>query len=720
MKEERFETSVGGKIFSATFTDLTEQADGSVMVGYGETCVLTTVVMSEQATERGYFPLTVEYEEKFYAAGAILGSRFIRREGRPSDDAILSARVVDRTIRPLFDTSIQNDIQVVVTVLAIDEDDPDILGINAASIALLTSDIPWDGPVSAVRVGKKKGEDAFVINPTYAWRGEADVELDMVVCGRNGTVTMIEVGAHEVPEGTLTQALKYGMQEIENLQAFQSMLREKIGRDKRAHEKAAAVPEALRDAFERVHERFSEAVFSNAPGHERILSLKDEYLRLVKDADPDALRAADEYFESRVEALMRERAIDKHERVDGRALSDVRPLFAKAGGVSPILHGSGIFYRGGTHVFSALTLGGPEDSQIIDSIEGVEEKKRFMHHYNFPPFSVGETGRIGGLNRRMVGHGALAEKALIPVIPPASTFPYTIRLVSEAFASNGSTSMASVCASTLALMDGGVPITRPVAGIAMGVMYESPERYAILTDIQGPEDRHGDMDFKVAGTEKGVTAIQLDVKVDGVPISVLVEALQAAKKARLAILDVMHEAIPEPRADLNPRAPKIVPLSIPTDMIGLVIGGQGKTIKKIQEDTGVEGIVIEEDGSVFITGRGGAPEEAATIIREMTRVFTPGETIEGEVTKIVDFGAFVRLNSRTEGLLHISEIAPFRIERVSDVLEIGERVTVMVKGVDMENNKVSLSIKSHDPEFAKRKGVAPSSHSDKNGNGEAH
>lgn len=718
MKEKTFETSVGGKTLSATFTDLAEQADGSVMVRYGDTCVLTTAMMSARDAGRGYLPLSVEYEEKFYAAGQILGSRFIRREGRPSDNAILSARVVDRTVRPLFDPSIRNEIQIVVTVLAIDEDDPDVLGINAASIALLTSDIPWDGPVSAVRIGKKKGEGGFVVNPTYAFRKAHDVELDMLVCGRNGTVTMIEVGAHEVPEDTLVRALEHGMREIENLQIFQLKLRDAFAREKRVHEKPE-VPSVARDTFLALGERFPKAVFSNNPGNEHLSRLKEEYVDMVRDTDPDAVPGADSHFESRVEALMRERAIERKERVDGRALDEVRPLFAKAGGVSAVLHGSGIFYRGGTHVFSALTLGGPEDSQIIDSIEGAEEKKRFMHHYNFPPFSVGETGRIGGLNRRMVGHGALAEKALAPVIPPENEFPYTIRLVSEAFASNGSTSMGAVCASTLALMDGGVPITRPVAGIAMGVMFESPERYAILTDIQGPEDHHGDMDFKVAGTSVGVTAIQLDVKVEGVPVPVLEEALRKAKKARLSILGVMREAIAKPRADLSPRAPKIISLSIPVDMIGLVIGGQGKTIKKIQEETGVEGIVIEDDGSVFITGRGKAPEEAAAIIREMTHIFTPGEKIRGEVTRITDFGAFVRLNSRAEGLLHISEIAPFRIKHASDVLTVGEQVTVEVKGVDAENNKISLSIKSHDPEFATRKGVSAAPHN-KNEGQDAH
>jgi polyribonucleotide nucleotidyltransferase len=407
---------------------------------------------------------------------------------------------------------------------------------------------------------------------------------------------------------------------------------------------------------------------------------------------------------------MREKAIDEKKRVDGRAMDELRPLYAQAGGVSPILHGSGIFYRGGTHIFSALTLGGPDDSQIIDSIEGKEGKKRFMHHYNFPPFSVGETGRLGGMNRRMIGHGALAEKALLPVIPPKETFPYTIRLVSEAFASNGSTSMGSVCGSTLALMDGGVPISAPVAGIAMGIMYDGPDRYAVMTDIQGPEDEHGDMDFKVAGTKAGVTAIQLDVKVEGVPVSALAEGLLAAKKARLQILDVMSAAIAAPRAALSPRAPKIVSVTVPVDMIGMVIGPSGKNIRKIEEETGVSGIAIEDDGSICITGTGDGPEKAAAIIREMTRVFKPGDVIEGPVTRIMNFGAFVRLNGKNEGMVHISEIAPFRIARVEDALAIGETVKATVKEID-DQGRVNLSIKMADPEFAARKGLTPASES---------
>ncbi|PIR85464.1 polyribonucleotide nucleotidyltransferase, partial [Candidatus Kaiserbacteria bacterium CG10_big_fil_rev_8_21_14_0_10_45_20] len=627
MKEESYATEIGGKTLTATFTDLADQANGSVLLRLGDTTVLVTAVMgSKDRTDIDYFPLSVEYEEKFYAAGQILGSRFMRREGRPSDNAVLSGRVVDRTIRPLFDATLRKDVQVIVTVLSIDEDDPDVLAINAASIALLTSNIPWKGPVSAVRIGKKKDSDEFLINPTYKERTADDMELDLLLCGKNNTVTMIEVGSKEVSEELLLKAFTAGLAEIEKIQAFQKMLQEKLGKTK-VDVPPKKYTEAVAEVFSRVQDDLESAVFSGAPGKDSMLALKERFIALVVEQDPDNKKLADDFFESKVESLMRSRAIEKGDRVDGRKADEVRPLFAKAGGISSVLHGSGVFYRGGTHVFSALTLGGPEDSQIIDSIERSDEKKRFMHHYNFPPYSVGETGRVGGMNRRMIGHGALAEKALEPVIPSKETFPYTIRLVSEALASNGSTSMASVCASTLALMDGGVPIKKPVAGIAMGVMYESPEKYRVLTDIQGPEDHHGDMDFKVAGTRDGVTAIQLDVKVEGVPVSVLAEALEQAKSARVQILDVMKDTIEKPREDISPRAPKIVSLTVPVDMIGMVIGPSGKNIKKIQEDTGVSDITIEDDGTVFVTGQGDAPENAANAIRAITRVFKAGDII---------------------------------------------------------------------------------------------
>ncbi|MES2134756.1 MAG: polyribonucleotide nucleotidyltransferase [Patescibacteria group bacterium] len=715
MQKKEFSTEIGGKKLTATFTDLAEQAHGSVMVRYGNTIVFATAVMSKrERNDIDYFPLTVEYEEKFYAAGSILGSRYLRREGRPSEDAILSGRVIDRTVRPLFDHNLRQEVQVVTTVLSIDEDDPDILAVNAASIALAVSHIPWNGPVSAVRIGRKKGATEFDVNPTYAMRNADDAELDLLVCGKDGVVTMIEVGSKEVSEDVLVAGLSRGVEELEKLQAFQKEIIAAMGKQKKV------VPERvvntqIADLFKTIEGEFSQAVFSGVPGKEASAELKDRFLKTVAETLPELVKTADSYFEDQVAQMMRDRAIDKKERVDGRALDELRPLFAEAGGFSPMLHGSGIFYRGGTHVFSALTLGGPDDSQIIDSIEGKEVKKRFMHHYNFPPFSVGETGRMGGMNRRMIGHGALAEKALSAVIPPKETFPYTIRLVSEALASNGSTSMGSVCASTLALMDGGVPLSAPVAGIAMGVMYDGPTRYAIMTDIQGPEDHHGDMDFKVAGTKNGVTAIQLDVKVEGVPVAVLAEGLVAAKKARLSILETMAGAIAEPRGDLSPRAPKIVSLTIPPDMIGMVIGPQGKNIRKIEEETGVGSIAIDDDGTVFLTGVGDAPEKAAQIIRDMTRVFKAGDVIEGPVTRLMNFGAFVRLNAKAEGLVHISEVAPFKIATVDEAFKVGDVVKVVVKEVD-DQGRVNLSIKMIDPDFATRKGLKPA---EGNGGGEA-
>ncbi len=706
MTQKEFSTEVGGKTLTAQFSDLAEQANGSVILRLGETAILVTAVMGKrERIDIDYFPLTVDYEERFYAAGQILGSRFIRREGRPSEEAILSGRVVDRTIRPLFNAKMRKDVQVVVTVLSIGEDDPDVLGVIGASLALGTSDIPWNGPVSAVRIGKAKGTNTFTVNPTYVSRNADEAELDLLVCGKDGVITMIEVGAEEVPEETLKEAFAEALSQIETVQKFQNDVIASIGKKKYAFTPPVLNP-AIPDLFKEFEAEFEPAVFSGTAGKGAISAFKERFIAKVKETMPEEAKAADDFLETNVEALMDTRAIDEKKRTDGRRMNELRPLFAQAGGVSPVLHGSGIFYRGGTHVFSALTLGGPDDSQIVDSIEEREEKKRFMHHYNFPPFSVGETGRMGGMNRRMIGHGALAEKALSAVIPPKETFPYTIRLVSEAFASNGSTSMASVCGSTLALMDGGVPIKAPVAGIAMGVIYESPERYAILTDIQGPEDHYGDMDFKVAGTREGVTAIQLDVKVEGIPLNVLSEALMQAKEARLQILDVMAKAIAAPRPDLSPRAPKIVSVTVPVDMIGLVIGPSGKNIRKIEEETGVDSIAIEDDGTVFITGTGEKPEKAAALIRDMTRVWKPGDTAEGPVTRLMNFGAFVRLSGKTEGLVHISEIAPFRIANVEDAVSVREIVRVVVKEID-DQGRVNLSIKMADPEFATRKGLTP-------------
>lgn len=711
MEKKEYSIEIGEKTLTAQFTDLADQASGSVILRYGNTAVLATAVMGGSREGMDYFPLSVEFEEKFYAAGAILGSRFQRREGRPSEEAVLSARVVDRTIRPLFDHSLRRDVQVIVSVLAIDEEDPDVLGVIASSLALGTSDIPWEGPVSAVRIGATNGDDAFIINPQYTQR-TAEVEtLDLLACGKDGYINMIEVGAKEVSEERLIAGLEAAVPIHNALQKWQEDIIAEIGKPKQELPLKETSEDVVTLFEEHIAPSMADAVF----GEQGAYALKTQWLTIVKEHLPEELSSAGDYFEHKIDELVHTEALQNNRRQDGRAMDELRALYAQAGGVSDLIHGTGIFYRGGTHVFSALTLGGPDDAQLLDTIEYQDSKKRFMHHYNFPPFSVGETGRVGGFNRRMIGHGALAEKALLPVLPKKEVFPYTIRIVSETMASNGSSSQASVCGATLALMDAGVPITRPVAGIAMGMMSSSAKatenasnfKYKILTDIQGPEDHFGDMDFKVAGTHEGVTAVQMDVKVAGVPVTVLAEAFAQARTARLHILDVMKEAIAEPRKDINARAPKIISLTIKEDQIGLVIGPGGKTINGIKDQTGVTEITIEDDGSVFITGKGNAPEEAERIIKELTHEYTAGERFEGVVTRIMDFGAFVRIGSNTEGLVHISELAPFRISTVTDVVSEGETVPVIIKEID-DKKRINLSIKDVDPKFAENKGVKPS------------
>ena len=699
MQSKSYSIDVGGKTMTAEFTDLAEQANGSVILRYGDTAVLATAVMSARTRDDiDYFPLTVDYEERFYAAGAILGSRYLRREGRPSDNAILSGRVVDRTIRPLFPQHIRNEVQVVITVLALNDEDADQVAVNAASLALATSDIPWNGPVAAVRIGQKDG--ATVINPTYIERAEA--ELDVLSCGKDGTINMIEVGATQVDEETVASAFGLSVEEHNKLLAWQKKIIAEIGKPKRDAQKpelSAALKELWENEFK---SKIKDTVFCGVAGKDAIHHLQEQWMAKIGEENPGIARR---FFEDRVDEEIHRGAVEDNKRADNRRFDEVRPLFAKAGGVSTMLHGSGIFYRGGTHVFTALTLGGPGDSQIIDSIEELDAKKRFMHHYNFPPYSSGETGRMGGVNRRATGHGALAEKAIQPVIPDAVAFPYTIRLVSECFASNGSTSMGSACASTLALMDGGVPIKAPVAGIAMGVMSHDGE-HKVMTDIQGPEDEFGGMDFKVAGTRAGVTAIQLDIKLDGIPLAVLVEALAGAKKARLEILDVIEKEIAAPRATISPRAPEILTMKVKPDQIGLVIGGGGKTINGIKDVSEVDDITIEDDGSIFITGKGESAKMARSMIEALVKEYKAGEIYEGEVTRLMDFGAFVRVGpgKDAEGLVHVSEVAPFRINKIADALAVGEKVRVIIKEID-EKGRINLSIKTVDPDFATRKGL---------------
>jgi polyribonucleotide nucleotidyltransferase len=701
MQTKSYSMELGGKTLTAEFNDLTAHTNGSVMLRYGETVILVTAVMSEREGSAPYFPLSVEFEEKFYAAGQILGSRFQRREGRPSDEAILSARIIDRTIRPLFNQSIRNDVQVVVTVLALGADDPDILAVIGSSLALAISDIPWDGPVGAVRIARNAETKELIVNPTYIDREKNKLDIEVIACGKEGSINMIETAAFEQGEADIISILEAATTLHTQLEVWQKQIISELGKAKRVIADNE-IPETLIHIYEdSFAAKLRNEMFSKRPGKDHIYAVKKEFLEAIKAVEISEA-VASEFFEEKIDHELHLGAVERNERADGRGMDEVRELYAQAGGISPALHGSGIFYRGGTHIFTALTLGGPEAAQIIDTIEEQGGKKRFMHHYNFPPFSVGETGRVGGFNRRMIGHGALAEKALIPVIPSQEEFPYTIRLVSETLSSNGSSSMGSVCGSTLAMMDGGVPITRPVAGIASGVMIMG-DKYQLLTDIQGPEDEFGDMDFKVAGTTEGVTAIQMDVKVGGISIEILRGALEKARAARLHILQTMTQAIATPRPHISPRAPEIVVVKINPDQIGLVIGGGGKTINGIKDTTGVQEITIEEDGTVFITGKNGSAQKAADKIRSLTKVYAVGERLEVTVTRLATFGAFAKLDDYNEGLIHISEIAPFRLETMDGVLKEGETVPVVISKV--EEGKIGLSIKQADPEFAQKHGL---------------
>jgi polyribonucleotide nucleotidyltransferase len=700
MQKKEYSVEIGGKTMTAIFSDLAEQAHGSVILKYGETIVLATACMSKDSQAGlGFFNLTVDYVEKFYAAGKILGSRFVRREGKPSEEAILASRVIDRTLRPLFDQSIRHAVQVIVTVLSVDENDPTILAVNAASLALAVSNIPWNGPVGCVRIGKYDNED-LKINPAQNLRIEdsSEYKFDLTVCGKEGSINMIEASARQSTEDELEDAFKVASAEISKIEEFQKKIVSEIGKEKRVIEKEVISPESVALFKENILPKMEAAIFAGA-GKEKIDALHTTWNNLVREKFPEreSFAPEDNLFDDTENDILHEKAIKENKRADGRAMDELRDLFAQAGGLSSRLHGSGIFYRGGTHVLSVLTLGGPEDRNLVDGLQ-MKEEQRFMHHYNFPPYSSGETGRSGFTNRREIGHGALAEKALAMVLPPVSEFPYTMRIVSESMASNGSTSQASICAGTLALMDGGVPILAPVAGIAMGLMYENDNAYKILTDIQGPEDHHGDMDFKIAGTRNGVTAIQLDVKVDGVPIKILGEAMRQSKKARLAIIDRIEKEISKPRAEISSNAPKILIIKINPSKIGLVIGGGGKTIKEIKEKTGAE-ITIEDDGTVYLTGKNNSAEKAKEIVEGMTHEFEVGEVLKGEVVKVADFGAFVSLNPFTDGMVHISELAPFRVERVSDIIKEGMIVPVKIIKIDREKEKISLSIKEADKDF---------------------
>ncbi len=699
MTGKKFSIEIGASPLTAELTPLAGQANGRILVRHGETTILVTAVMSKRPREGGdFFPLTVDYEEKFYAVGKILGSRFVKRESRPSEEAILTSRLIDRTIRPRFDLRMRNEVQIVATVLSFDAaNDPDIASIFGASLALSLSDIPWDGPIAAVRIGRRDGQ--WIVNPNLEER--QNPELDLIVSGTAEKINMIEAGARELPEALMVEALERGHTEIKKLIALQQKIIAEVTPVKSSVKLFELDGDLSRGLKEKFSSRLEGSLWTEekAARNQKLSALKEEWMAHAKAEFPDAMPAHVEYlWENELDIIVHRRIIDSGQRPDGRTADELRALEAQAG-ILPRVHGSGLFSRGETQALSTLTLGGPGDEQIVEGME-VRGKRRFMHHYNFPPYSTGEVKPMRGPGRREIGHGALAERALAPLIPPKEEFPYTIRIVSEILSSNGSSSMASVCGSTLALFDAGVPMKKPLAGIAMGLMQSQQSAvngqqsaYVILTDIQGPEDHYGDMDLKAAGTADGITALQMDVKIDGVTVPILSETLAQAKKARLEILSVITGVLAGPRPELSPHAPRIIVLKIDPEKIGALIGPGGKMINRIIAATNVD-IDVEDDGSIFVISESAENmEQALTLIRQATREYKPGELLEGTVTRVFDFGAMVEVGPKQEGLVHISELAPWRVGRVEDIVNLGDQITVMVRNID-DQGRLNLSLKS--------------------------
>ncbi|HWQ59598.1 MAG TPA: polyribonucleotide nucleotidyltransferase [Candidatus Fimivivens sp.] len=699
MQEQKsWALQLGGRELRVSTGLLAKQASGAVTVRYGETVVLATAVMSKQAGQsRGYFPLMVDYEERYYAAGKIKGSRFIKREGRPSDTAILSGRAVDRTVRPLFDGRMRSEVQVVTTVLSIDgENDPDIVAIIAASAALSISDIPWNGPVAAVRVGRMNGE--FILNPSTEERENGSNTLDLVISGTKDKINMIEAGANELPEADMAEAFRFGFENVRKIATFIEGIRDEAGKPK-----SKAIVLAGPDGFDEGLKTFlreaglAEALFSDKKKEEKYAAIGEIETKMkayIAETYPDDAANLGEIshlvMDELSDEILHEKILKENKRPDGRKLDEIRPISSHVG-VLPRTHGTGLFTRGETQALTVTTLGAPGDQMIVDTME-VDMKKRYMHFYNFPPYSVGEVRPMRGPGRREIGHGALAEKALLPVLPSHEDFPYTMLLVSEVLESNGSSSMASTCGSTLSLMDAGVPIRKPVAGIAMGIV-EGDGEYRVLSDIQGIEDHFGDMDFKVAGTADGITAMQMDVKIDGLVPERLAEALKQAKESRLFILGKMLETIAEPRTEMSPYAPRIITLRINPDKIRDVIGPGGKMINRIIDETGVS-IDIEDDGSVFITSTDETSAKTAVEwINNLTREVKAGEMFQGRITRLMNFGAFAEVLPNQEGLIHVSELADYRVEKVEDVVKIGDVVPVIVKEIDSQG-RINLSRKA--------------------------
>lgn len=681
----RFETMLGGRTLSIETGRLAGQANGAVTVCYGDTVVLATATAArEPRPDVDFFPLTVDYEERLYAAGKIPGG-FFKREGRPTERAILTCRLTDRPIRPLFPKGFRNDVQVIVAVLSADqENEPDILSIIGASAALTISDIPFEGPVGAVKVGLIDGE--LVLNPVVSKMPESQLEL--AIAGSRDAVVMVEAGANQVSEEKLLEAIQFGHNAIQEIVKLQDRLRAEVGKEKFSFTVSEVAPDFHQSVKQAVGDRMRDVIY-----HQDKQVRESARRALIADVAAqlgEGTREKDvaQVIEDLEFEMVRSAILDDGRRPDGRDLTTIRPISCDVG-LLPRAHGSGLFQRGQTQVLSIATLGSTADEQIIDGL-GAEESKRFMHHYNMPPFSVGEVRRMGSPGRREIGHGALAERALLPVIPGTAEFPYTIRLVSEVLSSNGSTSMGSVCGSILALMDAGVPIQAPVAGCAMGLVTDDRGRFAILTDIQGIEDHLGDMDFKVAGTATGVTALQMDIKVKGLTHEIMQKALAQAREARLFILERMLETIAEARPELSRFAPRSYRTKIPVDKIGQLIGPGGKNVRGLQDEHNVK-IDIQEDGTVYVSSVDAeGARRALSMIDRFGRDVEIGADYLGKVTRITNFGAFVEIFPGKEGLVRIGDLAEYRVARPEDVVSVGDEIMVRVIEVDAQG-RVNLS-----------------------------
>lgn len=686
VKTHKFTAKLGDQVIEIGTGKFAQQAGGAITVRSGDTELLVTATMSRDVREGiSFFPLTVNFEERLYAAGRIPGS-FFRREGRPTESATLICRLTDRPIRPLFPKDMRNDVQVIITPLSQDaEHYSDILSVIGASAALSVSDVPFDGPIGGVRIGYI--EDELVVNPTISQAEES--LLDLRMAGTSDAILMVEADANEVSETIIVDALRTGFEAIQDLIEVQHEMREQVGKPKREYTPMGVMPE---DLIETLRQEASadliEAVYgatSKQDRDDRVRSLQNEWAaRMAEGWDEKTVKEA---LDKVMREIVRQRTIEEGVRADGRATDEIRDLSAEVG-LLPKAHGSGLFTRGETQVLSVATLGMPQEEQMLDDLSP-DETKRYMHHYNFPPYSTGETWPLRGPKRREIGHGVLGENALLPMLPDEKDFPYTLRVVSDVMSSNGSTSMASVCGSTLSLMDAGVPIKAPVAGIAMGLMMEG-ETYRVLTDIQGLEDHIGDMDFKVAGTREGITALQMDIKLGGISYEILDQALEQARQARLQILDVIEETIPVPREELSPNAPRMTVMQVSPDKLGAVIGSGGKTVRSIEDQCDVE-VDIEDDGTIYVAAVDGeCAKKAQAMIEALTEEPEEGQIYTGRVVRVKDFGAFVEILPGTDGMVHISQLSDHHVKSVRDVVQVGDEIMVMVTNIDREG-KIRLS-----------------------------